>query len=138
VTVVDGTGRRFPMRGMEGQTLVEVLENQAGPLDVSDCESCAWIQWCCAWGRWCTARCTPKHSDAPAVRCPQNIPWQVISEPADQRLAQRTAADQRLSARNCCKCAAVPSPGIPAAYLRAPCIRADMTACVLLPLQTCA
>lgn len=36
VTVVDGTGRRFPIRGMEGQTLVELLENQEGPLDVSD------------------------------------------------------------------------------------------------------
>lgn len=36
VTVVDGTGRRFPIRGMEGQTLVEVLENHEGPLDVSD------------------------------------------------------------------------------------------------------
>jgi hypothetical protein len=41
VTVVDGTGRRFPIRGMEGQTLVELLENQEGPLDVSDCEQCA-------------------------------------------------------------------------------------------------
>lgn len=41
VTVVDGTGRRFPIRGMEGQTLVEVLENHEGPLDVSDCESCS-------------------------------------------------------------------------------------------------
>jgi hypothetical protein len=40
VTVVDGTGRRFPIRGMEGQTLVELLENQEGPLDVSDCECC--------------------------------------------------------------------------------------------------
>lgn len=38
VTVVDGSGRRFPVRGMEGQTLVEVLESQQGPLDVSDCE----------------------------------------------------------------------------------------------------
>ena len=38
VTVIDKTGHRFPVRGLEGQTLVEVLGNQDA-LDVHDCAS---------------------------------------------------------------------------------------------------
>ena len=36
MTVIDKAGHRFPMRGLEGQTLVEVLSNQDA-LDVHDC-----------------------------------------------------------------------------------------------------
>ena len=46
ITVIDGTGRRFPIRGVEGQNIVEILEADEGPLDVSDCELCTSV--CCA------------------------------------------------------------------------------------------
>lgn len=36
LTIIDGSGRRFPVRGLEGQTVSEVLEADEGPLDVSD------------------------------------------------------------------------------------------------------
>ena len=59
ITVVDGTGRRFPLRGMEGQTLVELLEEQQTPLDVAECERCisqghvepaSHVRTCCSIG----------------------------------------------------------------------------------------
>ena len=36
VTVIDGTGRRFNVRGLEGQSLIDVLKTDEGPLDVSE------------------------------------------------------------------------------------------------------
>lgn len=74
VTVVDGTGRRFPIRGMEGQTLVEVLESHEGPLDVSECECCSPTSGCIAHSqptRHCTAhvcRATPLRKRAASHR----------------------------------------------------------------------
>jgi len=36
VTVIDANGRRYPVRGLEGQSLVEILLADEGPLDVSN------------------------------------------------------------------------------------------------------
>lgn len=36
LTVIDGSGRRFPVRGLEGQTVSQVLAADEGPLDVSE------------------------------------------------------------------------------------------------------
>lgn len=50
VTVIDANGRRYPVRGLEGQSLVEILLADEGPLDVSNRERAAIVSHvaCCS------------------------------------------------------------------------------------------